>query len=406
MVRRIKDLFAIKGYSLFVICLLFVGIGLSITTPYLSLYSTKYIGMSSGAFGIFMAVISLSGVLVNTFIAERSDRGIDRKWLIMIAMISSAIGYASYLIFHNYYLLLVFVALFNGLGAAAMPQIFASAQESANASLSKDKTLALSTLRSLVSLGFLIGPLVGTLILRAKGYHGLFWGTSSIYIMITLLVFFFLEKRKPVQNNIKKKNKTKVTSAKRKQLRLPFIAFILLFAVSSINWINTPLFIVNELHGTNTDVGLVVSLCAGLEIPIMLVLGVLSKKISNHALMIYGCFIGLLYYLILSISTHTWELIIAQLLQATYIAIVMGNGISYFNDLLPNSPGFSASIYANCSTIGSLVGNLGGGLFAQLAGFRNVYLLCILFVICSLIILWKSKNNVEMEISTTQSQSV
>ncbi|MFB7142329.1 sugar efflux transporter [Gottfriedia sp. NPDC056225] len=406
MVRRIKDLFAIKGYSLFVICLLFVGIGLSITTPYLSLYCTKYLGMSTGAFGIFMAVISLSGVLVNSIIAERSDRGLDRKWIILFAMISSAIGYASYLIFHNYFILLVFVGVFNGLGAASMPQIFASAQESANASQSKDRTLALSTLRSLVSLGFLIGPLIGTLILSAKGYDGLFLGTSSIYVMIAFLVFFFLEKRKQSENNVKKKNKTVVSRAKRKQLRLPFIAFILLFAVSSINWINTPLFIVNELHGTNRDVGFVVSLCAGLEIPIMLLLGVLSKKISNHMLMIYGCFIGLAYYIILSVSTHTWELIIAQLLQATYIAIVMGNGISYFNDLLPNSPGFSASIYANCSTIGSLVGNLGGGMFAQLAGFRNVYFLCLFFVVCSLFILWRSKNNVEMEISTSHSQSV
>lgn len=84
MYTRLINLFAIKGYSLFVICMLLVGIGVSITLPYLSLYFTEDVGLSSGAFGVFIAVSSLSGVLVNSFIAKRSDNGMDRKWLIFI----------------------------------------------------------------------------------------------------------------------------------------------------------------------------------------------------------------------------------------------------------------------------------------------------------------------------------
>lgn len=386
--------------------MLFVGIGLSITTPYLSLYCTEIIGMSAGAFGIFMAVSSLSGVVVNSFIAERSDRGLDRKWIIIISMLSSALGYASFLLFHNFYLLLIFVTLFNGIGAASMPQIFAYAQESANDSKSIDKTFAMSTLRSLLSLGFLIGPLGGTLILQAIGYDGLFWGTTLIYVLITVIVYVFLQRKKPNQNNSKKHNRKESNLMNRKHLIQPFIAFILLFAVSSINWINTPLFIVNNLHGTHTDVGLVVSICAGLEIPIMLLLGALAKKISNHTLMIYGCFVAIFYYFILSVSTQTWQIILAQLLQATFIAIVMANGLSYFNDLLPNSPGYSASIYSNGSTIGRLLGNLGGGVFAQYAGFRNVNWLCLVIVLVSLFILWRTRHTIEMEISASHSHSI
>ncbi|WP_246313940.1 hypothetical protein [Paenibacillus foliorum] len=80
----------IKGYSLFVICMLLLGTGISITMPYLSLYFTEGIGMSAGAFGVFMAVSSLSGVVVNSLIAKRSDRGMDRKLIILFAIISSA----------------------------------------------------------------------------------------------------------------------------------------------------------------------------------------------------------------------------------------------------------------------------------------------------------------------------
>ncbi len=180
MYTRLKNLFAIKGYSLFVICMLLIGIGFSITAPYLSLYCTEDLGMSAGAFGVFMAVSSLSGVVVNSLIAKRSDSGLDRKWIIISAALSSALGYASYLVFHNFFILLMVVSFFNGLGAAAIPQIYAYAQESANASKSDDKTFAMSTLRSLISLGFLVGPLGGTLILGAVGYKGLFLGIRHL----------------------------------------------------------------------------------------------------------------------------------------------------------------------------------------------------------------------------------
>jgi len=387
MITRLKDLFYIKGYPLFVLCMLLLGVAISITMPYLSLYSTEELGMSAGAFGIFMAISSLSGVFVNSFIAKRSDNGMNRKVVILLAMISSAIGYASYLVFHNYFVLLLAVTFFNGLGAAAMPQIFAYSQESANESNSDDKTFAMSTLRSLFSLGFLIGPLGGTLILVSFGYNGLFLGTAAMFLTIALLVFFFLQTRtyKKV-SSIKKQNAT--PSLKGKQIRYPFIAFIFLLAVNTINGINTPLLIVNELHGSHEDVGLVASICAGLEIPIMLILGSMSKKVSNHTLMIVGCFIGIFYYIILSVSTHPWQIITAQIIQAIFVAIVMGNGLSYFTDLLPESPGLSATLYSNSSTIGRLFGSLGGGFFAQWVGFRYVNIICIALVVVSFFILW------------------
>lgn len=391
MFIRLKRLFEIKGYGLLIICMLLVGIGISITQPYLSLYCTEELGMRAGAFGVFIAISSLSGVVVNSFIAKRSDSGLDRKWIIIFAMIASSLGYVSYLIFNNFFFLLIAVSIFTGLGAASMPQIYAYAQESANESKSDDKTFAMSTLRSLISLGFLIGPLGGTLILGALGYNGIFIGTSLIFIIIAALVFLFLQNRKISKSKTMIKKNIEVASLKSRKIMLPFIAFTLLIAVNAINGINTPLFIINELHGTHTDVGLVVSISAGLEIPIMLGLGALGRKLSNHTLIINGCFIAVAYYIILSISTHPWQLIGAQLLQATYVAIVIGNGLSYFTDLMPDSPGMSTTIYSNGTTIGRLVGNLGGGVIAQFAGFRYTYWVTLGIVIIAFLILWKTR---------------
>jgi MFS transporter, SET family, sugar efflux transporter len=199
---------------------------------------------------------------------------------------------------------------------------------------------------------------------------------------------------------------TDASPLKNRQIWLPLIAFIFLFGLNAINGINTPLFIVNDLHGTHSDVGLVVSISAFLEIPIMIGLGGLGKKITNHSLLISSCFIAVIYYTILSLSTHSWQLFAAQLLQAMFVAIVMGNGLSYFTDLLPNSPGVATSIYYNGSIIGRLVGNLSGGMIAQFAGFRNVYWVCLIIAVLSFFILWKTRPHEKMEVSTGNNRSV
>ncbi|WP_156320897.1 sugar efflux transporter [Bacillus sp. JCM 19041] len=406
MLKRFKDLFVIKGFGLFIVCMLLIGTSISITMPYLSLYGTEVLGMSTAAFGVFMAVTSLAGVLANTFIAAYSDSGVDRKWLIVAALFSSAVGYGSYLLFENFFFLLLSVSFFNGFGAAAMPQIFAYAQESANESKSDDKTFAKSTLRSLVSLGFLIGPLLGTLLLATLGYVGLFLATSMIFLTIATLVIFFLKNRKMPEGQGAAKKKTSIASLRHKGIALPFIAFIFLFAVNAINGINTPLFIVNVLGGSHADVGLVVSICAGLEIPIMLFFGSLGKRISNHRFILLGCVVAAIYFVGLAFATASWQLIVAQLFQATLVAVLMGNGLSYFSDLIPTSPGIAATVYSNGSTLGRLVGSLSSGFIAQIAGFRFVNWVCVVMVAVAFILLQKTTAAKEVQHPEMEKQSI
>ncbi|WP_144027316.1 sugar efflux transporter [Paenibacillus selenitireducens] len=389
MGTRMIKLLRIENYSLFIISMTLLGIAMSLTGPFLSLYCTEVLGMSTGAFGLFMATLSLCGVIVNSLIASRSDKGMDRKIIIMVATMSYAMGYGSYLVFHNYYVLLVVVALFIGIGSPAMSQIFASARESLIESESQDTTFANSLLRSLFSLGFLIGPLVGTVLLTNVGYKGVFSGTSIIFLIITVSVFLFL---KPMPKKIGAMSISQDKSPLRqKQVLVPFIALIILFICHSTNYINTALFIVHTLNGTKADVGIVTSLCAGLEVPIMIGLGLLSARVSSRSLMISGCLVGLSYYAVMLVSTQVWQIVAAQLLQATFVAILMSIGLSYFQELMPHMAGTATTMFSNATIIGNLVGNISGGFFAQVAGYRNVYLMCLMLGAAALFLFTRTK---------------
>ena len=117
--------------------------------------------------------------------------------------------------------------------------------------------------------------------------------------------------------------------------------------------------------------------------------------------------IAVVYYFILSVATAPWQLLIpAQLLQATFVAVGMGNGLSYFTERMPDTPGLATTIYSDATTIGRLAGSLGGGLIAQFLGYRSVFWVCLALVVISFLILWRTRPHKEMEVSTKHTRSM
>ncbi|WP_138493758.1 sugar efflux transporter [Paenibacillus pinistramenti] len=395
MIDRIRSLFKIRNYGMYVVTMLLIGVSVGMTSPYLSLYCTKVIGMTTGAYGLFMAILAMSGVTVNTILAKFSDNGLNRKAVIIAAVFCSAMGYGSYLIFHQYIVLLICVSLLIGLGAPAVPQIFASAREAVNENKEVDTTFANSLLRSLFSAGFLIGPLIGSLLLVGVGYKGVFLGTSATFICVGLLVVLFLNQRKTVAPAVNVKaisdNMNGTLGLRNKLVLLPFITLILLNGCNTIYNQTVPLFIVNQLHGTESQAGFVIALSAGLEIPLMIGLGGLAAKIGNRAMMMIGCVLAAFYHIILLLANDLWQIIAGQLLQASFVSMVIAIALSYFQDLLPALPGLATILYTNASTLGQVGGNLTGGTVAQVAGFRNVYWVCLTLVLVSFVLLSRTK---------------
>ena len=71
-----------------------------------------------------------------------------------------AVSFSIYFYVHQIWLFIVLYAIFQGLFAPAMPQLYASARESINISSSRDRAkFANTVLRSMFSLDFYLVPL-------------------------------------------------------------------------------------------------------------------------------------------------------------------------------------------------------------------------------------------------------
>ncbi|MDG0842796.1 sugar efflux transporter [Staphylococcus equorum] len=386
----------IKNYKLFVVNMMLLGMGISITVPYLILFATNDLGMTSTQYGLLLALAAISQFIMNTIVARFSDtHNINRKVIIITALLMGAISFSIYFYIHEIWIFIVMYALFQGFFAPAMPQMYASARESINVSASRDRAkFANAVLRSMFSFGFLFGPLIGALLLGVNGYAGLFTGTVAIILFTLMLQIFFFKDIKTKQtatdvNHVEAKAPNMLHD---KALFVPFLAFILLHIGQWMYTLNMPLFVTKYLNEAEGYVGGLASLCAGLEVPFMVVLGVLSAKLTTRVLLMLGGLFGGLFYFSIGVFESLVMMFVGQVFLAIFLAILLGLGISYFQDILPDFPGYASTLFANAMVIGQLCGNLLGGIMSHWVGLGNVFFVSAIAIFLGMILIYFTKD--------------
>ncbi|KAA1042384.1 sugar efflux transporter [Macrococcus equipercicus] len=386
-----RQLLSIKNYKLFLVNMALLGMGLAVTVPFFILYATQELGMTKGQYGLLMASAALAGFLMNTLIGRISDTGrVNRKWLIIFSLLMASMAFGVYFYVHSVLWFIVLYTIFTGFAAPAMPQMYASARESINASASsKNSVFANTVLRSMFSLGFLFGPLVGTVLLSRFGYDGLFGGTIVLYLIVLMSMIIFFRDIVTVQP-ARTQNYVEPVAPnllKDSQLLIPFLGFVMLHVGQWMYTLNMPLFVTEHLHESENNVGYLASLCAGLEVPFMIILGILASKFQTRTLLMLGAVLGGGYFLSIGVFNSVAAMLVGQLALAFFLAILLGLGISYFQDILPDFPGYASTLFSNAMIAGQLIGNLLGGVMSDIVGLGNVFYVSAAFIAIAFVLL-------------------
>ncbi|EHT6561871.1 sugar efflux transporter [Staphylococcus pseudintermedius] len=392
-----RELLTIKNYKLFIVNMMLIGMGIAITVPFFVLFATNQLGMTTNQFGLLLALAAITQFTMNSIVARFSDtHAINRKVIIIVGLFMGAISFTLPFFVHSVVLFIILYAIFQGLFAPAMPQLYASARESINQSTSSSRAVfANSVLRSMFSFGFLFGPLVGNILNQSWGYSGLFGGTVAIILTTLLLqVFFFkdIKAKKPVRDSIMTEQDAP-SMLKHRYLIVPFIAFVLLHIGQWMYTLNMPLFVTQYLHEEEKYVGHLASLCAGLEVPFMIILGMVASKVETRTLLAIAAVCGSLFFGSIGIFESIHMMLVGQVLLAAFLAVLLGIGISYFQDVLPQYPGYASTLFANAMVIGQLLGNLLGGAMSHWVGLGNVFYVSALSLACGFVLILFTKKS-------------
>ncbi|MFD2762839.1 sugar efflux transporter [Micromonospora eburnea] len=348
-----------------------VGIANAVVMPFLSLFLSTAVHADPVQITIFLLVAPLSGVVGATLIGWLSDRWAIRRALLVGASLAGLINAALTAYIRDYRVLVALAVTLAPLSAALFPQAFAYARQVLSGADPGRAAMGISTLRTVFSLSWVVGPPLAALLLSGGGFRFLYVSAAAMFGLAGLASIVGLKQvATPTVATGGPANDVPTTS--RSTLLLTLVAFVMLSCPLTLAVQALPLFISTDLGGDAAQAGPVLGLCAALEIPLMLALGALGTRIRVRVLLLAGAACGVTYYALASVASSLAMLAVGQLANAAFIAAVSGIGISYLQDLLPQRPGQATTLFTNCHPIGAMLAGPLLGL-AQHYGFRLAY---------------------------------
>ncbi|MFI7545634.1 sugar efflux transporter [Actinoplanes sp. NPDC049599] len=365
------------GRALLPLGFLFLAVGIStaLFNPFLSLFLSTEVNAGPLKITFFLVVAPLAGVLSSLLIGRLSDRLPIRRRLLIGGAVAGLLGTGLTAVVRDYWVLLALAITAFALAGSLFPQSFAYARQVLERDDPARAALGISGLRTVFSLAWVAGPALAAFLLDNGSFVWVYGTAALMYALAAAVAIFWLDEVPAPAPRAPDAPIDDRPDAPRWTLWLTAVAFTLLHTPLTLAVQALPLFISADLGGDVGDAGLLLGICAALEIPLMLGLGVLAARVGLRALLFLGAACGVVYYGTVAVATEFWLLVGGQVFNALFIAAISGLGISYMQNMLPRHPGRATTLFTNAFPLGAM---LAGPLFglSQAIDYRLAYWLC------------------------------
>lgn len=348
------------------------GLSLALVGPFLALFLASSVNAGPVEVTVFLVAGPLAGVACAWVIGRLSDRRPIRRLLLIIAAAAGLAGSAITAVSRDYWTLLAVTTTLTAIAGALFPQTFAYAREVLQRDDPERAALGISALRTVFSPAYVGGPPIAALLLSHGGFTAVFGTAAGMYALAALIAFGWLSEVEAPAVDPEEPPPVLAPAASRTTIWLTVLGFTLLQAPMVLGVQALALFIEHDLHGTVNSAGLILGLCAALEIPLMLGFGLLTRRISVRTLILAGSVCGVVYSAIAFGAPAVWVLLAAQIVNALYIASTSSLGITYVQDMMPAEPGRATTLFTNTFPIGQILAGPLLGL-AQHTDYRWAY---------------------------------
>ncbi|HVE10400.1 MAG TPA: sugar efflux transporter [Paraburkholderia sp.] len=397
MNSRLAELARIPLFLPLAAATLMLGVAMSFTAPYLSLFGVEQAAMTPLMLGVFMTLIAASGVAASAWAGKWSDRHGHHRPLLLAALVLAALGYLLLCFVRDFRLLLVIGVAFLGAGGSALSLVFSFGRAVLPVHDEAQRAFATATLRTLLSVAWVFGPSLGALVLAVASFHGLFLFAAASFAGCATILWRMheapggalhsapehvagdpassLEVTTPEPEVPLQPDYTHDTAPQR-QIWRSVLALTLIGLAANATMIVLPLYIVHGLHGARIDVSIMLGLGAFLEIPMMLALGARGARLNKMRWLAACCIVHVIYFIAMAAAGSIDVLIPMQGLNAFVVAVTSCLGMTYVQDLMPRAPGAATALFFNASRVGSILSGVLSGLLVASVGYRGTFLMC------------------------------
>ena len=365
---------------------LMLGVAMSFTAPYLSLFGVEAAGMSPFLAGVFMTLIAASGVVASTWAGRWSDRRDRHRPLLVVSLAAAALGFALLCMLRAHGPVIAAGTILLGAGAVSLSQIFSFARAVLPVADDAQRELASAALRTMLSVAWVFGPALGALILAQAGFTGLFLAASAGFVACAVIVARIPEHaRRPAAARVQAMDRAvpppgdvpgALAVAPRAGVLRTLVALTLMGLAANATMIVLPLYIVRALGGTPANVSAALGLAALLEIPMMLWLGIRSTRLDKARWLTACALVHAVYFVGLAAITRVDMILPLQLLSACVVAITSCLGMTRVCDLMPARPGTATAMFFSTARVGSIASGVLSGASVGLFGYRATFFGC------------------------------
>lgn len=260
-------------------------LGLIIVYPLLPFYATR-LGANAAMVGALVAAFSVAQLVSAPAWGKLSDR-YGRRPAILTGLLVSAVAYVIFAFAGTIWLLFL-SRIIQGLGGGTIGVVQAYV---ADISLEKDRAKALGWLSAVTSLGAVVGPAIGSLLVKFGGHTAPGLGSAALCVMVSVFAWKFLrESRTDTQQfeamQASPGSSSGALAAVITHPNLPASRLIWIYAVGIGAFYGTtpllPLVLASRLGVTDQNVGYFIMYLGGMGVIVRTgILGRLIEKIGE-----------------------------------------------------------------------------------------------------------------------------
>lgn len=354
---------ALLGTNMF-----FAGVTYAATMPYASLVGVDTLGMSPAFFATVMSAGAIVGTFVSLGLGYLSDKLPDRRLLVLITAMAGIIAHGMIYLWPSQASFSIAMALVMPFAGASYGQSFGYLRVYYLRHRPERVDFMVTALRTVFTLAWIIvPPLAGWIAAEFRIFDVYLMSSLSYALMAGIFALLMSDPATAVQmpTPMRVEGASWLSMfALRPGILAGLVGLVVMTGAIRLMTLTMALFIVTDLGGTLTDVGLYAGITAATEAPFMLLLAYLTTRVSKETLLagagiVMALFIGLSSQLT-DVSTLFWLLF----LNGLGTAALMSVNIAYVQDAIKGRVGLSTSLM-DIVAIGAQL--LGAGAFGLLA---------------------------------------
>ena len=374
-----------KEVQTLIIASFFVAMGYGVIVPAIPLYSRSF-GVSAAAVGFVVSAFAImrfvsglfSGKLVNTF----GERHVYSFGVLMVSISSFLAAIAQ-----NYWQLLAFRTA-GGLGSsmfsvAASSVIFKSVSPELRAR-------AQATYNGGFLVGAIAGPAIGGLLMGFSLRAPFFVYSIALLISGSIAYTYLHASHLKPTRDVAVEEMTIKEAIKLKPFRIAFItSFLFGWAILGPRLSIIPLFVVEELKGSNATVGLVYTASALIQGAFLMRAGHLSDRRGRRLLLQLGSTITWVGMAMFLFANHELVFIIAMLVIGFGTAFLSTTPSAIVGDVIKGRSGKVIGLFQMAGDAGMIVGPIISGFLADISSFRIAFAATLAVYSITVLLAWR-----------------